>query len=118
MKAKIISTEANLAVKVTLDVSVEALKLASTDARTLKNSDGKPAFVMVYSDNISCTKNGVSTNAKSFIMNIDTNDVEQTKKDLKFELGVILANAAKIEKQVNKEYEEIKKQAEAVVVEE
>lgn len=118
MKAKIISTEANLAVKVTLDVSVEALKLASTDARTLKNSDGKPVFVMVYSDNISCTKNGVSTNAKSFIMNVDTNDVEQAKKDLRFELGVILANATKVEKQINKEYEEIKKQAEAVVVEE
>lgn len=118
MKAKIISTEANLAVKVSLDVSVEALKLASSDARTLKNSDGRPVFVMAYSENISCTKNGISTNAKSFIINVVTDDVEEAKKDVKLDLGVILANAAKVEKQISKEYDEILKQAEAVVVEE
>lgn len=119
MKAKIISTEANLAVKVNLDVSVEALRLASSDARTLKNSDGRPVFSMAYSENISCTKSGISTNAQSFIMDVDTNgSVEQAKKDVKLELGVILANATKVEKQINKEYAEILKQAEAVTVEE
>lgn len=118
MKAKIISTEANLAVKVNLDVSVEALRLASSDARTLKNSDGRPVFVMAYSESVSCTKSGVCTNAQSFIINVVTNDVEEAKKELKLDLGVILANAAKVEKQINKEYQEILKQAEAVTVEE
>lgn len=119
MKAKIIVTEADLAVKVTLGVSMEALKLASVDAKTLRNKDGNPVFVMTHTNGgPSCSKSGIATNAKSFIINVVTDDVERAKEELKLDLGVIIANANKVEKQIEKEYADILKQAESVEVEE
>lgn len=96
MKFKVLKSDFNCVVKVETAIDVRKLDYLSAKDRTLV-VDNQEVFMIAYSPReASISNNGIVFPTKSFILNSDSDNIE----DVKIKLATIKRYADKLEKQI------------------
>lgn len=115
MRFRMITTETGTSVLVRTELTEEMFAVTSDESHELKNKEGKVIFKLDWdSEHAAMSQHGICLAGQSFSFDERCADPAAVK----LQLGMVKANADKVEAQIKKEYAAVVKAAEDVESEE